>query len=923
MKIIEGIRNKSSKGILLTLLIVVLFILMLGEVTLYIVTSINYSYLSSTSSGAFNEGATVRLISSSTQAFLHTSLLTALNTLIYYEGTPSIRGTRFVNNTQYALTSIMINGSLYGTNLTYYMGSATYAQYANSITRLYGLQGATLAFSNISITVFQGSPSTLNATLTGVVVATTPYGVFTNPLFATAGITLNGTYDLSSIARGNPTIINILPKLPAATLIGNSIAASGSKSPYMFAYGTLIVVGSQNLGQAGPTCAANVPAAYLNDKNIILVAYNGFSITQTSCGTGGLITAVPNALTPLSPYLVYPKSSNIFNVIQNNTQALLNGNGIALLNITALQNAIQNINYMSSPYAPTYLDQPLGSFTQRAINGLFSFDAFNRVAAYFNNPSTTGSSNIIVPIKTGLVVTGPFSISLWAQSSVAQSTQTTLGYVGSLINTSQSQGYGFSLALCGNVVNAPCKSGYGIVTSIGTGTTWLTSNTYYPINITPNTWYHIVGTYSANAVALYVNGVKVIANTYVTTGTPIFANAIHPVIIGGCINPTGATPCFSGKMSNIQVYNTVLYPIDVSKLYYGGIGSSPTHTNSLVAWWPLNGNATDFAWNGFSGNPSNLWWPAVTNYYSDPIYQGTLYSYNISGTLEGVVNCGNINQCGTTTLQHLYLTNMGLGMQKGQQVNESTALGLGNALLPTSVSLTANAYIGEKQSLKWIAAASTTPFSNSISMSIWVDPTSANGVILDEYNASVPWQDELLGIANGIGYLGMTMLPSGHVCNSLGVLPLNTWTNIAFTYNGLQGAAANTLNGYVNGAQVSTNTLARAVPAGNQAEFELIGSNDIKSCPISSPVGNFNGSVADFQVFNTALNSIQIQQLYLNNSVIGVTANLIYPLSGTFNNLLNSTREIQPLYTSNYGYFWGCTNANSLNGQCKAMYTGT
>ncbi|EQD33354.1 hypothetical protein B2A_13191 [mine drainage metagenome] len=67
-------------------------------------------------------------------------------------------------------------------------------------------------------------------------------------------------------------------------------------------------------------------------------------------------------------------------------------------------------------------------------------------------------------------------------------------------------------------------------------------------------------------------------------------------------------------MADIQLYNTALSANDVQALYQEGIGGAPINIQSLVGWWPLNGNANDYSGNGNNGVPSSVIY--TTNWYS-------------------------------------------------------------------------------------------------------------------------------------------------------------------------------------------------------------------------------------------------------------------------------------------------------------------
>ena len=119
----------NKRAVMLTLLVTVLFILMLSEVVTYIVVSIEYETLAGGSSIASNAGGTSAAIESGTTQFLHASLSSAMSTLIGLEANPSARKNVFVNNTDYMITSLMTNGTLYGHNFSAQLGTVLMYNY--------------------------------------------------------------------------------------------------------------------------------------------------------------------------------------------------------------------------------------------------------------------------------------------------------------------------------------------------------------------------------------------------------------------------------------------------------------------------------------------------------------------------------------------------------------------------------------------------------------------------------------------------------------------------------------------------------------------------------------------------------------------------------------------------------------------------
>ncbi len=887
-----NMKIKSKRGILLTLLVIVLFVLMLGEVMTFVVLNVNYSLLSQSAGSAYTRGGTGTLIALSATNLLHSGLQASLNTVIRLESSPSIRGTLFINNTQYFLKSLLTNGTAYGVNYTgTYIGSAIMNNFNGIINAQMGNQGVKISLVGSNVTVYQGSASTINATYTALAIVNTSSGRFTYNIYATTSVPLNGTQDIASLERANPALISISPTLPVAALAGGGNAASGSRGPFQFAYGTVIA----KTGGV-PTC--NKIGATFQTKAYILVAVNARAIPQDACGMAGVITSVGNIVsTPWNvPYLIYPSSANILS-ITNGSKILLNGQGLATYNLSVLQSGIQNINYYPSQFVPSYLDQIQGGFVQRQTNGLFSFNLLNRQTPYFTDNGPL-ASNIAVAKSAGVVLPVQFTISFW-------------------INKNPSAGG------CGDIIGMPSSSDFVIYTrTVGGCSAGSVSNTilsasywdvggnqrsaYNSIGITAGVWTQAAIVFSANSISWYVNGARV--SSYSTSPNPPTPNA-NAFIIGS------GDRSFNGSISNIQVYNGPLAPFDIQTIYRNGISGFPEKPANIIAWYPLNGNGNDYSSFNRNGSVNDITFKTINGYFGDPIFKNLASNYNTS-IVEGVLNCQSINNCANNVPQ-LYLGNYGLAFGAfGSRLNESAALGLGNALLPRVLSFTQNSYMQEIRPLAWTKSAA-----QSYSVSIWVYPTSGNGIIVDEVNSSASLHDPWISLNNGVGDVGYEGTGSVLVCNAIGTVPLNTWSNIAVSFS----APTNTLNAYLNGANRFTN-LADLGRSGNpDSTYYDLGKPDSTNCGGNSGF-NYNGLMADFQVYNSALTANQALALYLNDTVnvAPITpANLIFPLSiSPSSAAVNQTLE---KVLGNSGLFYTgtlpCNVVSVTTGLCGLSYT--
>ena len=114
-------------------------------------------------------------------------------------------------------------------------------------------------------------------------------------------------------------------------------------------------------------------------------------------------------------------------------------------------------------------------------------------------------------------------------------------------------------------------------------------------------WYQIAMTWNGVALVGYLNGAS-IGSVSTTICEPSDSNLFA---IGE--GAGGGARYFNGSIANVQIYNASLDSNSIQALYVSGVGGSPINLQSLVAWYPLNGNANDY-----SGNLNNGASTAVT-----------------------------------------------------------------------------------------------------------------------------------------------------------------------------------------------------------------------------------------------------------------------------------------------------------------------
>jgi hypothetical protein len=101
-----------------------------------------------------------------------------------------------------------------------------------------------------------------------------------------------------------------------------------------------------------------------------------------------------------------------------------------------------------------------------------------------------------------------------------------------------------------------------------------------------NTWNHVVVTYDGGSVltsrSVYINGVKQVIN--LVPGGTLAALDLQVANVGGYIGiQRGGGKPFYGKMSNFKIYNAVLEPSEIKKLYrLGRTGRSMVISDTAV-----------------------------------------------------------------------------------------------------------------------------------------------------------------------------------------------------------------------------------------------------------------------------------------------------------------------------------------------------
>ncbi|REH51886.1 RHS repeat-associated protein [Kutzneria buriramensis] len=205
-------------------------------------------------------------------------------------------------------------------------------------------------------------------------------------------------------------------------------------------------------------------------------------------------------------------------------------------------------------------------------------------AGTFNGTNSTVTTNGPV-----LDTTGNFTVSAWANLSSTGKFATVVGQ-----DATQCSGFFLQYSATDNAwafakVNADVNNATGI----------RAHDTAAPAL---NTWTHLVGTYTAanGQLSLYVNGV--LAGTATVT-TPYKANG--PLTIGRGQYNAGPADYFPGSIGNVQVYQRVLTPAEISTLAASQTGGTTASSHAITMTRTLDQRGLPTSATDPDGNTTN------------------------------------------------------------------------------------------------------------------------------------------------------------------------------------------------------------------------------------------------------------------------------------------------------------------------------
>ncbi len=411
-----------------------------------------------------------------------------------------------------------------------------------------------------------------------------------------------------------------------------------------------------------------------------------------------------------------------------------------------------------------------------------------------------------------------------------------------------------------------------------------------------DTWYFVAWTYSpvSKTITMYLNNEQTTSKAPVSLDPP---GLIYNLMLGSdkytynsgagaCGSGSNSAPWyFNGSVSNVQIYSSALTANQIYQIQSSGISGAPVNSPSLVAWYPLNGNANDSSGNGNNGAASSVVYPAVaqinarvTNTTGVPLknelvgFATTLGKF--SGDGSSTFNLTNSDGVATTYVMQTNSTGFSTLKVTPFEGNLSTEENLsgwwplntnqGNvtyniinntANINTASSSWNNAnyaglFNGQDSYVDVPNSLSTEIYGIPLSLSFWVSPSQAQQL------ESVAFKPQEFEACVGNGYLTFGDNHGSDIVTNYN-LSDNRWYNIVFTLDGNYLAST-----YVNGQLVDGPRITGSWAASANTLDMVIGGNQSSagtSCANSIP---YDGQLADMQLYRGTLSAQQALQLY-------------------------------------------------------------
>ncbi len=549
------------------------------------------------------------------------------------------------------------------------------------------------------------------------------------------------------------------------------------------------------------------------------------------------------------------------------------GQKVQAISYSSVKDVVSDPSFLSA--SGTYYAMPI------ANGSLWIQNSFGTVCVDYQCPAAGGQASAL-SLSSQVTHAANFN----GQSSYVGASAQSLSTVTTVSASAWFKSLGTADAFVVSQYSSPCGGAVIYTSSSGAlGQFCFSDSTYATavsnVNTNDGAWHHAVATYDGSYVRFYLDG-TLKATSSLASGKTIhfspYGSYSYNLWIGDYL---GISSFFNGGISNLQIYNTALSANQVQQLYQEGIAGTPVAPANVVGWWLLNGNANDYSGNGNNGNVIGpLTYTSVAQLFAKATNQlgyplnGLLVGFTTTlGTFNGInqvaTNYTNANGIATAFLSQQ--GNNGQALVKAVAYNGNSSLqgnligwwplNLGQG--STAYDLSGNGNNGAMSYTSWSQPNYVAKFDGQSSSVV----LSTSALVTGSQITMVVWAYQLgpgnvpnypilmaQGTTSGAYldacYYGTVMFSvvttSTQALARGGTCTYGVWTQYVGTYDG------STTKLYINGVLVSSTALS--------GSLSYLGPVAVGAWP--SGGNNFNGQLADAQIYNTALTTNQVQSLY-------------------------------------------------------------
>ena len=394
--------------------------------------------------------------------------------------------------------------------------------------------------------------------------------------------------------------------------------------------------------------------------------------------------------------------------------------------------------------------------------------------------------------------------------------------------------------------------------SVGNGSSvWYDESTVSLAGYGLNTWFHLVGTVNGTTVKIYINGSLI--HTF-TSGVSYVGGGQHNYYFGGW----GNSLKLNGLMDQIRFYSTDLSQAYVTDLYKEHYKTLYTEGSDTILVFNRGSGTINFT--GTSAAPPSGALRTNTSYSEDGSgsaiehYNGTEWKYFDA-----------IKYCTTNTLNFP----PGAGCIASYNLNNNVD-DIGNTYNGVNSNVTFNAsgkfgaaavFNGSSSIIKDVLGSGFTYATKTMTFSAWIfvtDNSNDNVIIGDGFsNSSGGWL-----ISTGYGSAPNQKLNFSRAGSVGGVqqaygsvtIPDDTWTHIAVSVDFPNMATNSSIKMYINGTEDTSLTDGISSAFQDNTTYNT----SIGGTWLGSAARLFEGSIDQVRIFNSALTSDQVEELYNN-----------------------------------------------------------